>query len=68
MPRAKEVSQSTKSMVYRSRSNLRKIEAKLHEMKEIVEYALVYDLTPNEVVKVNLPLGKLKKEVKSLEK
>ncbi|WP_144509564.1 hypothetical protein [Bacillus sp. FJAT-22090] len=47
---------------------LEEIEAKLYEMKEKVEFALIYHLTPNEVARINRQLDVLKLEVQFLEK
>ena len=44
------------------------IDVKLHEMKEIAEYALDHDLTNDEVARLNRQLDDKKREVQSLEK
>jgi len=46
---------------------LEEIEHKLYEMKEIAEYAFEYDLSPDEVARLNLQLDEKKREVQSLE-
>lgn len=48
-------------------SILEEIENKLHEMKQLAEYARVHELTPIEVIKLNEQLNTLKQEVYSLE-
>jgi len=47
---------------------LEEIEMKLHEMKEIAQYALDYELTAKEVAGLNSQLNELKREVHFLEK
>ena len=44
------------------------IDRKLHEMKEIAEYALEHELTAIEIDQLNSQLSELKREVDSLEK
>jgi hypothetical protein len=47
---------------------LEEIDVKLHEMKEIAEYALEHGLTSAEIDQLNDQLNELKREVHSLEK
>ncbi|MEK3978409.1 hypothetical protein MKY37_04860 [Psychrobacillus sp. FSL K6-2836] len=47
---------------------LKEIEARLYIMTDLVEYALIYDLNPNEITRVNFQLNELKKEVRSFNK
>lgn len=47
---------------------LAEIESKLYEMKEITEYALANDVTPDEIARLNRQLDNLKREIQSLEK
>lgn len=44
------------------------IDVKLHEMKEIVEYVLEYDFTPDDTEELNGQLNELQREVHSLQK
>jgi putative NADPH-quinone reductase len=46
---------------------LEEIEMKLHEMKEIAQYALNHELTETEVNHLNIQLNELKSEVHFLE-
>ena len=46
---------------------LEEIEVKLHEMKQIAEYALEHELTSLEIDQLNSQLNELKSEVHSLE-
>ncbi|MFJ8266894.1 hypothetical protein [Peribacillus asahii] len=46
---------------------LEEIEEKLHEMKELAEYARDHELTSLEIDKLNNQLNDLKREVHSLE-
>jgi len=44
------------------------IDKKLHEMKEIAEYALVHELSSPKIDELNSQLNELKSEVHTLEK
>ena len=46
---------------------LEEIDMKLHEMKEIAQYALEHELTSVEIDQLNSQLNELKREVHSLE-
>ena len=46
---------------------LEEIDVKLHEMKEIAEYALEQEMTSEEIHQLNRQLNELKREVHALE-